>query len=421
MGQSESQLGQYILFALLAVAVGGLAALGVVGFETAIAQGPPLWHAWTARTGRGILVLLPALGGLGSGLVQRFLWHGERSAGIPSIMEAAALCKGYLPARPGVTRVLAAALTLFSGGSAGSTNPDTVLGATLASWIGQRLHLSGEQLTTLLACGAAAAVSASFNAPLTGVLFALEVILGERSGSALGPLILASISAAWVDRGLRGSGPAFSVPPYAPSSPWAIVFYLGLGVLAAPCGPLYILVTRYVAQFLGHVRLLSWLKPALGGLSVGLVALALPQVMGVGSLSVQAVLSGGLPSSALLLLGLAILKLLLTSFTLTSGGAGGIVSPSIFSGAMLGGAYGAAVQALFPSSSGPATAYAVAGMAAVLAATTHAPLTAALLALETTRNYQLALLALLAGAASNLVSRKLYSRSVFTEVLARQR
>jgi CIC family chloride channel protein len=417
MGQSESRLGPYILFALLAAAVGGLAALGVVGFETAIAQGPPLWQAWTAHTGRGILVLLPALGGLGSGLVQHLLSRSERSTGIPSIIEAAALRKGYLPARPGVTRVLAAVLTLFSGGSAGSTNPDTVLGATLASWIGQRLHLSGEQLTTLLACGAAAAVSASFNAPLSGILFALEVILGGRSGSPLGPIILASISAAWVDRGLRGSGRAFSVPPYAPSSPWIIVFYLILGILAAPSGPLYILVTQYVARFLGRIRLPSWLKPALGGLSVGLVALAFPQVMGVGGSSVQAVLSGALPSSASLLLGLALLKLLLTSFTLTSGGSGGIVSPSIFSGAMLGGAYGAVVQALFPSSSGPATAYMVAGIAAVLAATTHAPLTAALLALETTRNYPLALLALLASAVSNLVSRKLDSRSVFAEEL----
>lgn len=370
------------------------------------------WGPWT-------MALVPLLGGLMVGLISHLFIGQERHHGVAGIIEAVALAGGRLRFWRIPAKAVAAALSIGSGASVGPEDPSVQIGANLGSMFGQWLHLSDERVRTLVAAGAAGGIASAFNAPIAGVFFALEIILGEIGGNAFGIVVLTSVIAAVLTQAVSGTQPAFRVPAYAFNSAWELPLYLGLGGLAGPVAALYV-KALYVAQdlFQGW-RGPRWLKPAAAGAAVGAVGIFLPQVLGVGYETIEQVLNGELPGVALLLALLAA-KLVLTPVSIGGGFVGGVFAPSLFLGAMLGGAYGQLANELLPALHIAPPAFAMVGMAAVLAGAVHAPLTAILLLFEMTHDYRIILPLMFSVVISLLISQQLRHDSVYTLSLARK-
>ena len=412
----QAALPESVQIGAAAVVVGLLGGAGVWLFKQLISLVQQLAGAlggtlqplggWTAA-------LLPALGGLVVGLVAvRFIGR-ERYHGLSAIIEACALAGGRLPFRKAPVRVVAAAISIGAGASVGPEDPSVQVGANLGSLVGQALRFSEEHTRALVAGGAAAGIAAAFNAPIAGVFFALEVLLGELSGSSFAFAAIASVISAIFTQAVSGTQPAFSVPPYSLNSIAELPLYLVLGLLSGPLAAAYIRLI-YLARASFHALALpEWAKPALAGLVVGLVGIFLPQVLGVGYGTIADILSGGSHITILMLLALLVAKLVLTPLSIGGGFVGGVFAPSLFLGASLGGAFGLALNGLFPGLGASPTAYAMVGMAAVLAGTVHAPLTAVLLLFEMTQDYRIILPLMFAVAVSLVVSRRLQKDSVY--------
>lgn len=371
------------------------------------------WWAYALVLGVPIAGLLVA-----AGLVRR-LAKDEYAPGVPGIMEAVALRGGRLRVRPALARIGAAVFTIVSGGSVGVVDPSVQIGATLASWLGQRLRFSDRRIKTLVACGAAGGVASAFNAPIAGVFFAQEIILGEFSTTAFGMVVLSAVTASVVSRVLQGESPAFRIPEVALRTPWELLFYLLLGLLAGVLSAAYARGLLRFEMLARRWRVPFPIEPLLGGLIVGAVGLAFPQILGVGYETMDALLQGDRLAWGLLL-ALILLKPLLTSITLAAGGSGGLFSPSLFVGAMLGEAFGQLANWLTPGLVAPTPAYALVGMGAVLAGAVHAPITAILLLFEMTRDYRIILPIMLSAVVSTLISQWLSPHSVYTERMARR-
>jgi len=324
-------------------------------------------------------------------------------------------------------------LTIGTGGSVGREGPIVQIGAALGSSTGQALRLSDERIKNLVACGAAGGIAATFNAPIAGVIFALEVILGELSIGHVSSVVIAAVTANTVAHVLLGSAYAFPVPqPYAIRSGWEFGFYAVPGILAALLATLFVR-TLYAAEdaFEGQKIVPEWAQPAVGGLLLGLLGLVYPilfsplayettpQVFGGGYAPIAAALSNQVP--AMVAMALIFLKLIATDLTLGSGGSGGIFAPSLFMGAMLGVVVGTAVGALFPSIAAPPGAYAPVGMGAVFAGAAHAPITALIMLFELTGDYRIILPLMFTVVISVLLSRRLLRQeSIYTLKLTRR-
>lgn len=370
------------------------------------------WGGWTAA-------LLPVLGGLIVGLLIYFLVGEERHHGVAGIMEAAALTGGRLRYHRIPAKAVAAAVSIGSGASVGPEDPSVQIGANLGSMFGQWLHLSDERIRALVAAGAAAGISAAFNAPIAGVFFSLEIILGEIGGTAFGVVVLASVVSAVFTQAVSGVQPAFRIPAYAFHSAWELPLYLGLGLLAGLVAALYV-QTLYVVQDRFHDwHIPRWGKPIAAGLAVGVVGIALPQILGVGYETIEQILNGE-QVAVWLLFALLIAKMLLTAVCIGGGFPGGVFAPSLFLGAMLGAAFGQVMASLFPGLTLDPPAFAMVGMAAVLAGAVHTPLTASLLLFEMTNDYRVILPLMFAVVVSMLVSQQLQKDSVYTLGLARK-
>lgn len=271
----------------------------------------------------------------------------------------------------------------------------------------------------MVACGAAAGVAATFNAPLAGAFFALEVILVEWGAEAFAPVVAASVTAAAIGRSHFGDIPAFAVPPYALSAFSELPLFLLLGLVCACGGVLFTRTLYYAEDLWNDVPLPQWLLPVIGGLMVGIIGLLRPEVFGVGYEAMQRVLTD---RSVGILLPLVLFgsKLIATSTTIGSGGSGGVFAPSLFMGAMLGAALGAICHAVFPFADTSPGAYALVGMAALFAATSHAPITAVLIVFELTMDYRLILPLMLACGVSTITARLLYRFSIYNLKLIRR-
>ncbi|MBN1887875.1 MAG: chloride channel protein [Thermoflexales bacterium] len=384
-----------------------------LAFEGVGAKLSPL-GGWT-------LVLVPLGGGVLVGLIKHCFIGEERHHGVAGIMEVVALAGGRLRYRRVPAKAVAAALSIGSGASVGPEDPSVQIGANLGSLFGQWLNLSDERVRILVAAGAAGGIAAAFNAPIAAVFFALEIILGELSGSALGIVVLAAVISSVFTQAVSGEYPAFTVPAYAFNSAWELPLYLGLGLLAGPVAAVYIRALYVAHDAFHNWRAPGWVKPALAGLIVGLVgtALGLPQLFGVGYETIESILDGA-TWPVLLLMALLAAKLVLTSVSIGGGFVGGVFAPSLFLGATLGGAYGQVCARLFPALSIAPPAFAMVGMAAVLAGAVHAPLTAILLLFEMTRDYRIILPLMFAVVISQIVSQRLQRDSVYTLGLARK-
>jgi CIC family chloride channel protein len=368
--------------------------------------------------GRYAVVLVPAIGGLFVGPLIYFFAREAKGHGVPEVMEAVALRGGRIRPIVAVIKSLASSISIGSGGSVGREGPIVQIGSALGSSLGQWLHFSDERIRNLVACGAAAGVAATFNAPIAGVIFALEVILGEFTVGYFSTVVISSVTASVIGRIFFGDVPAFIVPQYSLTSPWALFLYLALGLLAGVVGVAFIRLLYWFEDVFDAWRFPEYLKPAVGGLIVGGLLVYFPQVGGVGYGAMESALRGEL---ALGLLGLlVVLKVLATSATIGSGGSGGVFAPSLFVGAMLGGAFGMVVHNWLPQITSTSGAYAMVGMAAVFAGASRAPITAVLILFEMTDDYRIILPLMLATGVSTLLADYLFKESIYTLKLTRR-
>jgi len=417
------QPNEAVLLSVLAILLGTGAGLGVWGFKALITWFHGLFFTqlggWLEPLGAWTVLLLPVLGGLLVGLMMHWLVGEERHQGVAGIMEAVALAGGRLRYARVPVKVLAAALGIGSGASVGPEDPSVQIGANLGSLIGQKLRLSEDRVRALVAAGSAAGIAAAFNAPIAGVFFALEVILGEIGGSAFGAVVIAAVSSAAFTQAVSGAQPAFRVPAYPLQSALEMPLYLLLGLIAGGVSALYIRGLYTARDLFQRLKAPEWIKPAGAGLIVGLVGIFLPQLFGVGYDTIEGILAGREMALGLLL-ALVLGKIFMTSTSIGGGFQGGVFAPSIFIGAALGGAFGQASRTLLPELGVLSPAFAMVGMAAVLAGAVHAPLTAILLLFEMTNDYRIILPVMLAVAVSLPVSQLLIRDSVYTLALARK-
>ena len=362
-------------------------------------------------------LLIPALGGLLVGPLVRWVASEVRGSGVPEVMESVTFAGGLIRARVIVVKAVAAALTIGSGGSAGREGPIIQIGSSIGSATGQILSVNPVRMRIFVACGAAAGIAATFNAPIAGALFAVEVILGEFAVAQFSPIVIASVTATVLSRHYLGDVPAFEVPAYELLRAAEFLPYSALGVLAGLSSAAFIWMV-YSTQDLMRVLVPPlWLRPAIGGLLVGAIAVFLPQVFGVGYGTLHETLWGRTPLLLLLLLIPA--KMAATSATLGSAGSGGIFAPSLFIGAMLGGAVGHFTELWLPGSAN-AGAYALVGMGALVAGATHAPISAILIIFELTGDYKILPPLMVACIVSVLLARWLLPHSMYTLKLAKR-
>ncbi len=364
------------------------------------------------------LVLIPALGGLIVGPLVWFLAREARGHGVPEVMEAVALRGGVMRPRIVAVKTLASAISIGSGGSVGREGPIVQIGSAMGSAIGQALSLPARQLRTIVGCGAAAGIAATFNAPIAGALFAVEVIVGDFAVTQFSPIVISAVVATVVSRWFLGNHPAFEVPAYEVGGPFELLPFMLVGLAAGLVGTLFVRVLYRCEDLFGLLPLPEWSKAALGGLLVGVIALWFPHVLGVGYSTISDALTGALPITMLaLLLGF---KLLATSLTIGSGGSGGVFAPSLFLGAMTGGLFGQCMNLWFPDFSSDAGLYALVTMGAVVAATTHAPLSAIIIIFELTQKIDVIPPVMAASVVSSLLAMRLARNSIYTTKLVRR-
>lgn len=405
----------------VAILIGIGAGLGAVlfrllidGFHRAFFDGGA---AVLGFMGDAYVIVLPALGGLIIGPLIYLFAREAKGHGVPEVMSAVATRHGRIRPRVSVVKSLASSICIGSGGSVGREGPIVQIGASLGSTIGQRLNLSREWTKIFVACGAAGGIAGTFNAPIAGIFFAMEIILRRYSARSFGLVVLSSVIAAFVARALLGDEVLFAIPSYDLVSSWEIPLYVLLGIVAAAVAHTFTGILYGAEDLFDRLTLPEWFKPAVGGLGIGLAGLFYPELFGVGYPAIQRVLEGD--TTIGLLVALLGLKFVATSLTLGSGGSGGVFAPSLFLGAMMGGLFGYGMNAAFPGQTAPMGAYALVGMAAVFAGGARAPLTAIIILFELTRNYEIIIPLTLAVTVSTLVARALRRDSIYTVKIRR--
>ncbi|MGV9995061.1 chloride channel protein [Streptomyces sp. NPDC003374] len=416
----------------LAVVVGAGAGAGSIVFRWCINAFTRLFsgHAdYAASPGAGnphvpdlgpyFVVLAPVIGGLLYGpLVNRFAKEA-RGHGVPEVMVAVAQRGGRISPKIAVVKTLASALTIGSGGSVGREGPIVQIGSALGSTLGHVTRAPEGRMKLLVACGAAGGIAATFNAPLAGVFFAMELILGTFSAEAFGATVLASVTSSVIGRAAFGDVAFLDLPGFHVSHLAHYGLFAALGIVAAAVGvgfSRFLYLVEDACDWLWRGP--EWLRPAVGGLALGLVLLALPQMYGVGYPVLQKATEGGYAAGFLLLL--LVGKMLATSLTIGIGGSGGVFAPSLFIGAMLGSAYGIGVHHLLPGTAGEVGAYALVGMGAVFAGAARAPITAVVILFELTGEYSIILPLMLAIVLATATSRLLTRDTVYTLKLRRR-
>lgn len=409
-----------------AVAIGCAAALGVVAFYWLIDLAYHVLFELPDRFLRNIDLLawrpvITALGLLLAWWIMHRIGHGKEGQNVPDVQLAVARRGGAIETRPALARTAASAVTLGGGGSAGSEGPVAVLGATVGSFVGQLFRFSPDRVRIMVAAGAAAGISAAFNAPLAGAFFALEEILGSLAIGAFPPVVVASVMAAVVSQAFYGNSPAITLPTeYGFESVVEIfAFYPLLGVLAGFVGVLFVRTYFGAAPIIERLRVPPYVKPMIGGLLVGTIVF-----LSGGILASSGHLAFSLEQFArmewYLLLLLVIGKILATSITLNSGGSGGVFTPALFVGAATGGAVGVALSEIFPALGLYPEAYALVGMGALVAAATHAPLTGILLVFEITNDYAIMMPLMLTTVIAYVVAKHIEQDSLYSGWLRRR-
>jgi CIC family chloride channel protein len=417
----------HTMMVLLAVLVGLLGGLCAVGFRKFIHLVQVQAWQMPAFTLDGLrahppwqVVLIPAVGGLLVGLITHFFAREARGHGVPEVMEAVMLRGGRIRARVVLAKLVASGLCIGTGGSVGREGPIAQIGSALGSSIGQLMHLGESRLRTLVGCGAAAGIAATFNAPIAGVLFAAEVILKDFAPTQLTPIVISSVAATVVSHHFFEDLPAFIIPSYSLISSWELAIYGILGLVAGLVALLFVKVLYFAEDFFDGPlgRIPRVLQSVIGGLLIGLMALRFPEILGVGYEAIEMALQENLLLQTLLLL--VLVKIVAVSLTIGSGGSGGIFAPSLMIGAMTGGALGSIAHMIWPASTASSGAYALVGAGAVVAATTHAPLTAFMIISELTGDYKIILPLMISCVLATMLAARLNNASIYTMKLIRR-
>jgi CIC family chloride channel protein len=409
------QLEVWLLTPFIGLASGGAAilfrlAIGVFQWPwlrtmsesvAAAARAQPWW----------VILLAPAVGGLLVGLMLQYLLRPKRTAAVPDVMEARFTYGRGLTLEQGALNAAASALSLGAGASAGREGPIVHLGASIAASACDLLNLPNEARRTLLASGVAGAVAASFNAPIAGVLFAQEVILGHFTITSFMPLVLASVTATIVSQAWFGNVAAFIVPPYQITSYLEVPAFVLLGIAAAAVAVIFQLAVLGTDWLARNIAMPLVARPVVGGFLIGAIAIWFPEVLGVGYDTTDAALKSQLP--IILMLALLAAKTVATAIALASRFGGGVFSPALYLGAMTGGAFGLIATSVFPEFASSQGLYAILGMGAVAAAVLGAPISTTIMVFELTGGFALSLALLLTVAIANGLSQAILGRSFF--------
>ncbi len=421
------RISENTFMAILAVAIGLLSGLCNYAFRQAIEffhwlvieQGMDLfqisWHQWSAS--RWLAILFPLTGAL---LMIPFgLWFAkDLKFGFSSFLEQVNLRGAKIPGRTIITRGLASAITLGTGGSAGQEGPIAQIGGAVGSQFGQGFKVSGNRLKVLVACGVSGGVAATFNAPIAGVFFAQEIVLlSSFEISSFTSIVIASGMSTVVSRALIGNEIVFHIPPYQVGSHWELLLYVALGAVIGGLAAGFIDVHFRIKGLFDKLKMPRLVKPMVGALLVGLIGVGFPQVFGNGYDFMSEFLHG--QGAWYFLLALIVCKAVATSITLGSGLPGGLFAPILYIGAVTGGAFGKIAQILLPTLAISPGSYALIGMGAFLSAATHAPMTAIFLLFEMTASYQVIVPIMLSCVVGTAISRHFKKESIDTVELAK--
>lgn len=404
------------VFLILTLLIGALVGLMAVAFivltehegKRLYPVGSPAWYR----------VLIPILGSLVMGYLLYRYFPDARGSGVPQTKAALYAREGRITAATAFGKFFCTSATLASGIPLGREGPTVQVGAGIASVLGRSLRLRPERVQALIPVAAAAAIAAAFNTPLAAVLFALEEIVGDLHAPVLGSVVLASATSWAVMRLVLGNNPLFQVPQYQLVNPWEFLTYAILGVAG---GLVSVAFTKLLLglrrRFLRFPRKTLPFQPIVGGILVGIMGWFVPQVLGVGYDHVGSVLNGTLALKLMLLL--LFLKLFAVVISYASGNAGGIFGPSLFLGAMLGGAIGTAAHSLFPAYAATPGAYALVGMGTSFAGIVRAPMTSVVMIFEITRDYAVIVPLMISNLISFFISSRLQKQPIY-ECLALQ-
>lgn len=411
---------EHVTLIILAAAIGIAAGYGAIGFRFLIdavqfgffgsgseqvlsmARELDWWHR----------LIAPAAGGLAAGLFIHYMLPDRRPHGVADVIQACNLQGGRMRLRDGVGQAVASALSIGGGASVGREGPVVHLAAAMGSWLGQRAGLDRGQMLTLLGCGVASGVAASFNAPIAGVFFALEVVVGHYGLSAFAPVVISAVTGTIIARAQYGDFPAFIVPGAEIATYYEMPAFFLLGLVCAAVATALMAGTMLTARIAGRVQVPGYLKPAAGGLLVGGIAAVYPEVLGVGYETTDLALSGGFGLQLLLILIVA--KTAASCISLGAGFAGGFFSPSLCIGALTGAAFGIIASLAIPEAQANINAYAIVGMGALAGAVLGAPISTILIIFELTGDYALTIGVMIAVATASMITRHFTGGSMFT-------
>ncbi|RDH76457.1 chloride channel protein [Mycolicibacterium moriokaense] len=416
----------------LAIAVGALTGLGAVGFRWLISTFTRFFTGYEDFSAMGriasahfpglgiwFLVLVPVVAGAIYGPLVHHFAPEARGHGVPEVMYAVAHRGGRIAPQVTFVKAIASALCIGGGGSVGREGPIVQIGSAAGSTIAQLLRLDTDRVRLLVACGAAGGISATFNAPLAGAFFAIELILRTVAAEAFGAVVLSSVTAAVVGRAMMGDHPFLTLPEFSVRNPSEYLLYIALGVAVGVIGVAFSKVLYFFEDACDWAwRGPEWARPAVGGLALGALLIALPQMYGVGYPVLENAVEGKYLIGMLLLLMVG--KMVATSLTIGIGGSGGVFAPTLFIGAMAGTAFGTIVNDLMPGTTESAGAYGLIGMGAALGGATRAPITAVVILFELTGEYSIILPLMAAVAMAAGTGRLLSKTTIYTAKLWRR-
>jgi CIC family chloride channel protein len=411
---SRLRLRENQLFLALSIVVGILAGLAAVLFSLAIEIADDAFFGFAPSSVRTFLV--PVAISVATGTLLATLFPGARGSGVPQTKAAFHLHGGVIPARVPFGKFLAGVLCIGSGHSLGREGPSVQIGAGIASVAGRWLRLSPARVKDLVPVGAAGALAAAFNTPIAAVLFALEEIIGNLNAALLGSTVVASVASVVVERSILGNEPLFRVPAYHLVHPAELIGYSVLGVAGGVVSLMFSKALLGLRRaFLALPRPTVMFQPALGGIAIGATLLLVPEVRGVGYEYVDQALNGDLVFRTMLML--CLVKLGATVISYSSGNAGGIFAPSLFIGAMAGGAIGTLVNRMAPFPTAEPGAYALVGMGALFAGIIRAPMTSVFMIFEITQDYQILVPLMVANLLSFTISRRYQPVPIYEALL----